>query len=75
MGSKWTFEVWDNVSYSEGSSAYCPEYVYTFTYVTIIVLWVLVALSLTCGLLAKFCNCFYDILCCRPCKGNSNQAV
>ena len=47
---------------------YCPEFLYWFSFGLVIFLWVLVALSLTCGLLAKFCNCFYNLICCRPCK-------
>ena len=77
IGTNWTFGVWDTVSYSDPlslNSNFCPEFLYTFTYVVIIFLWVMLALALTFGLLAKFCACFYDILCCRPCKSD-NQAV
>ena len=77
IGTKWTFEIWDSVSYSDPlslNSSFCPEFLYTFTYVVIICLWVVMGLALTCGLLAKFCSCFYDILCCKPCK-SGNQAV
>ncbi len=70
------FSVWDEVDYDSSGSSFCPELLYTFSYVVVIVLWALVLVSLTCGLLAKFCACFYNILCCRPFRGaDENQAV
>ncbi len=70
--------MWDTVVYSPLSSPdYCPESLYTFSYVLLAVLWLVLLCALTCGLLAKFCACFYNILCCKPCKkaDEENQAV
>ncbi len=72
---------WEEVDYeaSESASDYCPQSLYMFTYILLIVLWVLALGCMTCGLLAKFCACFYDILCCKPCRKDAdsqqNQAV
>ena len=36
--------------------------------------WIFVAMALIFGLLAKFCSCFWNIICCKPCKeAEANQ--
>eukprot|EP00095_Tigriopus_kingsejongensis_P003259 maker-scaffold69_size418775-snap-gene-3.24 protein:Tk03259 transcript:maker-scaffold69_size418775-snap-gene-3.24-mRNA-1 annotation:"unnamed protein product" len=68
FGTQWTFEVYD-----QQNDRNCPNFLYYFTMVLIIFLWVLFLFSLTIGILARFCQCCYDILCCRPC-GQRNPA-
>lgn len=75
VGSAWTFAVKDSVVYNnKGSPNYCPEYLYRFTFWTAVLGWIFVAMALVFGLLAKFCKCFWNILCCKPCKdAEANQ--
>jgi len=75
VGSVWTFRIFDNVDVDhEGSDKYCPAFLYRFTYVAVILGWIFVAMAVIFGLLAKFCACFWNIICCKPCKeAEANQ--
>jgi len=75
IGSAMTFGVFDTVNLDmEGSAKYCPAFLYRFTYSTAILGWIFVAMALIFGLLAKFCSCFWNIICCKPCKeAEANQ--
>jgi len=75
VGSVWTFRIFDTVIYDhEGSDQYCPPFLYRFTYVAAILGWIFVAMACIFGLLAKFCACFWNIICCKPCKeAEANQ--
>merc|ERR1712153_188022 len=68
IGSAMTFKVFDTVNLDiEGSASFCPAFLYRFTYSTAILGWIFVAMALVFGLLAKFCSCFWNIICCKPC--------
>jgi len=75
IGSTWTLNVYDEVNFdSKNDANFCPKYLYRFTFWTIIAGWVFVVLAFVFGLLAKFCTCFWNILCCKPCKeAEANQ--
>ena len=75
VGSAWIFSAYDDVDYNNTSSAnYCPEFLYRFSFWICIMGWIFVTLAFVFGLLAKFCTCFYNILCCKPCKAaEANQ--
>merc|ERR1712012_348214 len=75
VGSVWTFRIFDTVNLdSEGSNDYCPAFLYRFTYSAAILGWIFVAMATIFGLLAKFCACFWNIICCKPCKeAEANQ--
>lgn len=77
VGTNWTFPYWDTVVYEpESSSNYCPSYVYGFACAVIIWTWIAIAFFIMCGLLCRFCKCFFGVLCCKPCRdGDENQAV
>jgi len=77
VGTVWTFNVWNKVKYEDETSAdYCPSYVYDFCAAFIIWQWINVAMLILCGLLCRFCKCFFGILCCKPCKeADENQTV
>jgi len=73
VGSVWTFNAYDKVNYNSGPN-YCPAYLYRFTFWTAVLGWIFVTIAFVFGLLAKFCTCFWSILCCRPCKqAEANQ--
>jgi len=75
VGSVWTFRIFDTVNLdSEGNKDYCPAFLYRFTYSAAILGWIFVAMAFIFGLLAKFCACFWNIICCKPCKeAEANQ--
>ncbi|TRY77765.1 hypothetical protein TCAL_12820 [Tigriopus californicus] len=62
-GSHWTFDVYD-----QQTDQNCPNFLYFFTFALVIFLWFMFLMALTCGILARFCQCCWDILCCRPCE-------
>jgi len=49
----------------------CDWGLYWFTFILIICGWAFVLLSVLCGLLCRFCKCFWNLLCCKPCKEKS----
>merc|ERR1712244_8112 len=75
IGSVWTFNIFDTVNLdNNGSPSYCQAFLYRFTYSTAILGWIFVAMALVFGVLAKFCTCFWNIICCKPCKeAEANQ--
>lgn len=77
VGTVWTFNVWDTVqTETEVGPDYCPGYVYNFCAALIIWQWITVAVLIVCGLLCRFCKCFFGLLCCQPCKdADANQTV
>lgn len=77
VGTKWTFGNWDNVVYEpENSPKYCPSLVYGFSCAIIVWIWVTMSFFILCGLMCRFCQCFFGLLCCKPCKeADENQAV
>lgn len=73
VGTTWTFSVYDEVTYTKGPK-YCPGYLYRFTFWTVIMGWIFVVIAFVFGLLAKFCTCFWSLICCKPCKqAEANQ--
>jgi len=77
VGTNWTFPFWDTVVYEpESSPDYCPSYVYDYACAFIILIWIAMSFFILCGLMCRFCQCFFGLLCCRPCKeADENQAV
>ena len=54
----------------EGETPAVGEYIcdagfYDFSFWSCIGLWVSFLFTTACGIAAKFCNCFYNVLCCR----------
>merc|ERR1711956_115207 len=50
--------------------------IYDLLALAIVVIWLVIgsAMALVFGLLAKFCSCFWNIICCKPCKeAEANQ--
>jgi len=74
IGSYWIFPHWDAVQDSPGKST-CVAYLYWFSAAVAIISWLTVAFAVLCGILAKFCECFWSILCCKPCRNAESQPV
>ena len=74
IGSYWIFPHWEAVSDSPGEST-CVPYLYWFSAAIAILTWITVVLSVLCGLLSKFCECFWGLLCCKPCRKADAQPV
>lgn len=74
IGSYWIFPHWEAVSDNTGEST-CVPYLYWFSAVIAILTWITVVLSVLCGLLSKFCECFWGLLCCKPCRKADAQPV
>jgi len=75
VGTHWTRNAYQNVEYeNDANDNYCPKYLYRFTLGTVIAGWAFVILAFIGGILSKFCTCFWNILCCKPCKeADANQ--
>ena len=75
VGTTWTWKAYDDVEYeNDANDNYCPKYLYRFTLGTVIAGWAFVILAFIGGILSKFCTCFWNILCCKPCKeADANQ--
>lgn len=76
-GSVWTFNVWNEVNTKTATDPnYCPGQVYNFCVALVIWQWITVATLILCGMLCRFCQCFFGILCCKPCRdASANQTV
>lgn len=77
VGTIWVFNVWNKVqTETEAGADYCPSVVYNFAAALVIWQWINVAFMVICGLLCRFCACFFGLLCCKPCKeADENQTV
>jgi len=75
VGTTWTWNAYHDVEYeNDANDNYCPKYLYRFTLGTVIAGWAFVILAFIGGILSKFCTCFWNILCCKPCKeADANQ--
>ena len=75
VGTTWTWNAYHDVEYeNDANDNYCPKYLYRFTLGTVIAGWAFVILAFVGGILSKFCTCFWNILCCKPCKeADANQ--
>ena len=74
IGTYWIFPHWEAVSDNPGEST-CVPYLYWFSAAIAIITWITVVLSVLCGLLSKFCECFWGLLCCKPCRKADAQPV
>ena len=74
IGSYWIFPHWEAVSDNPGEST-CVPYLYWFSAAIAILTWITTVLSVLCGLLSKFCECFWGLLCCKPCRKADAQPV
>jgi len=46
----------------------CDWGLYWFTFILVIAGWAFIVFSVLCGLMCRFCNCFWNLVCCKPCK-------
>jgi hypothetical protein len=74
IGSYWMFPHWDGIK-DDTNEAKCVAYLYWFSVVVVILSWISVVFGVLCGILAKFCECFWSILCCKPCRQGDSQPV
>jgi hypothetical protein len=74
IGSYWIFPHWDAIK-DDTNESKCVAYLYWFSVVVVILGWISVVFGVLCGILAKFCECFWSILCCKPCRQGDSQPV
>jgi len=74
IGSYWIFPHWDAIS-EDTNETKCRAYLYWFSVTVTIISWISVAFAVLCGILCTFCECFWSILCCKPCRNADNQPV
>lgn len=77
VGTAWVMGIYKNVRFDGQHilSNYCPEYLYQFSFSMVIISWIFVVVAGTFGVAAKLCQCFWTLLCCKPCKdAEANRA-
>jgi len=74
IGSYWIFPHWDEIS-NDTNERKCRAYLYWFSVTVTIISWISVVFTVLCGILCTFCECFWSLLCCKPCQDGGNQPV
>jgi len=73
IGSYWIFPHWETMSGDKNGNR-CGLGLYWFSVTVTIIHWITVAFAVLCGILCTFCECFWSLLCCKPCQ-KENQPV
>jgi len=72
-GSKFVLALHERKNYAthNPNQDTCDWALYWFTFIIIAAGWIFIILGVFCGLMCRFCKCFWNLICCKPCKDDT----
>merc|ERR1711892_842688 len=73
-GTKFVLALHERKNYSphNPNQDTCDWGLYWFTFIIIIAGWCFIIFSVLCGLMCRFFSCFWNLVCCKPCKDDED---